>query len=119
VVASVADSELFLSAMTIREIAQGIERERRIDQARAERREQALSRLRSDFAGRIIPVDDEIAAEWGRSVGEKDKHRDDMAYAATARTRGLVLVTRNVKDFAGREVRVLDPFKKSPKIVVA
>lgn len=34
-----------------------------------------------------------------------------MALAATARVHGLVIVTRNVSDFTGRGVRILDPFK--------
>jgi hypothetical protein len=29
---------------------------------------------------------------------------------------GLVLVTRNVADFIGRDVRLLDPFKARPEI---
>jgi hypothetical protein len=52
-----------------------------------------------------------------RLLGEKDKHRDDMALAATARVHGFVLVTRNVADFAGRGVRVLDAFKACPSII--
>jgi hypothetical protein len=39
-----------------------------------------------------------------------------MTLAATAKDHDLVIVTRNVKHFIGRGVRVLDPFKKSPKI---
>jgi predicted nucleic acid-binding protein len=56
---------------------------------------------------------------WLRTVdvGEKDKHRDDMALAATARVQDLVLVTRNVADFRGRNARVLDPFKANPTIM--
>lgn len=59
-----------------------------------------------------------IVAELARLVGQKDKHRDDMALAATARVRGLVLVTRNVADFKGRDVRILDPFQAKPEIVL-
>jgi toxin FitB len=39
-----------------------------------------------------------------------------MTLAATAKVHDLVVVTRNVKDFAGRGVRVLNRFNKSPKI---
>ena len=58
-----------------------------------------------------------MAAEWGRLQGEKDKHRDDLAFVATARVHGCVLATRNVKDVVGRGVRVLDPFKRTPEVV--
>jgi len=42
------------------------------------------------FRDRIIPIDAPIAAELARLVGQKDKHRDDITLAATARVRGLV-----------------------------
>jgi len=58
-----------------------------------------------------VPVDRDVAAEWARLLGEHDRNRDDTALAATARVRGLVVVTRNVRHFRGRSVRVLDPFK--------
>jgi len=37
-----------------------------------------------------------------------------MALAVTARVHDLVLVTRNGKDFVGRDVMVFDPFVKKP-----
>jgi toxin FitB len=37
--------------------------------------------------------------------------------AATCRVRDFVLVTRNIADFRGRGVRVLDPFKARLEIV--
>jgi toxin FitB len=70
------------------------------------------------FKDRIIPIDARIAAEWARLIGQKDKHRDDMALAATARVRRLVLVTRNLADFRGRGVRVVDPFKAKPEVLL-
>jgi hypothetical protein len=30
---------------------------------------------------------------------------------------GLILVTRNVADFRGRKVEVLDPFKSKPRVI--
>ena len=47
-------------------------------------------------------------------LGAKNKDGWDMALAATARVHGLVLVTRNTKDFEGRGVRLLDPFRDRP-----
>jgi toxin FitB len=41
-----------------------------------------------------------------------------MALAATARVRGLVLATRNLADFRGRDVRLLDPFKAKPEVLL-
>jgi hypothetical protein len=46
----------------------------------------------------------------------KDKNQRDRALAATARVRGFVLVTRNIADFRGCGVQVLDPFAKNPVV---
>ncbi|MDP3749701.1 MAG: PIN domain-containing protein [Phenylobacterium sp.] len=85
----------------------------------AEHAQQQLAKLdafEKSYDGRIIPIDGPVAAEWARLLGAKDKNQRDMAIAATARVHGLVIVTRNVKDFEGRGVRVLDPFKSPPEI---
>jgi toxin FitB len=87
--ATVDDSELCISALTIKEIQKGIAREhaRRPTQQTmdAQRR---LDALVPAYRDRIVPIDREIAAEWGRLVGTKAKHNDDMALAATARVKG-------------------------------
>lgn len=91
------------------EMRRGWEARKKQDAAQAAEGLARLVALEAAFNNRIIPIDAPIAAEWARLVGQKDKHRDDMALAATARVRGLVLVTRNVADFKGRDVRVLIP----------
>jgi predicted nucleic acid-binding protein len=103
--------------MTLLEMRRGWEAKRKLDPVRAAEGLARLVAIEATFKDRIIPIDAPIAAEWARLVGEKDKHRDDMALAATARVRGLVLVTRNGADFRGRNVRVLDPFKARPEIL--
>jgi predicted nucleic acid-binding protein len=55
-------------------------------------------------------------AEVARLLGAKEKNQRDMVLAASARLHELVLVTRNVRDFEGRSVRILNPFDKVPKI---
>ena len=105
------EAELYLSAITVLELRRGFERLKVRDPARATRGLAGLDALAADFADRIVPVDAAVAAEWARLLGGKDKDRLDVALAATARVRGLVVVTRNVRHFRGRGVRVLDPFK--------
>jgi toxin FitB len=116
--ATIDDSELCISALTIKEIQEGIAREhaRRPTQQTLDAQDR-LDALVQVYRDRIIPIDREIATEWGRLVGRKTKHNDDMALAATARVKGLVLVTRNVADFQGRGVEVIDPFKKTARII--
>ncbi len=100
------------------ELRRGFERLRARDPARAARGLTALDALATDFADRVVPVDAAVATEWARLLGGKDKDRLDVALAATARVRGLVVATRNVRHFHGRDVRVLDPFKAAPAIMV-
>ena len=115
--ASVDDADLRLSVMTVTEVRRGIVRlaKRKGEAARA--LAERFDELLAAYAGRVVAVDRAVADEWGRLQGEKDKHRDDLAFVATARVHNLVLATRNVEDVRGRGVRVLDPFKKPPVVV--
>lgn len=74
----------------------------------------AIAATEKTFADRIIPVDAAVVEEWTRMLGAKNKDRWDIALAATALVHGLVLVTRNIKDFEGRGVRLLEPFCDPP-----
>jgi len=71
------------------------------------------------FRERILPFDSaaarvyaEIAAErrrTGRPIGEAD-----CQIAAISRSRGADLVTRNVRDFEGTGLNVIDPWSVGP-----
>ena len=74
----------------------------------------AVAALEKAYVGRILAIDAAVVAEWTRLLGTKNKDRWDLALAATARVHDLVLVTRNVDDFLGRGVRLLDPFRDPP-----
>ena len=108
--ASVPGESLYLSVLTVGEIRRGIERLRRRDPAQAAVFEAWLASLRQHYADRLLPVTTEIAEEWGRLNVPDPLPTVDGLLAATARVRGLVLVTRNTADLARTDVRVLDPF---------
>ena len=107
---SVDPHAIHLSVVTLAEIARGIALKRRKNATAAAHLAQWLERLRRDHAARIVPIDDEIALEWGRLAAERPRGAADAAIAATARVRGLTLVTRNVRDFADAGVVVVDPW---------
>jgi predicted nucleic acid-binding protein len=67
------------------------------------------------FGDRILPVTQSIGDCWGVLDGEcqlrgKTLNTADGMIAATALKHGLTVVTRNVKDFAGLGVIVLNPW---------
>jgi predicted nucleic acid-binding protein len=108
--ASVPGESLYLSVLTVGEIRRGMEQLRRRDPAQAAVFEAWLASLRQHYADRLLPVTTEIAEEWGRLNVPDPLPTVDGLLAATARVRGLVLVTRNTADLARTDVRVLDPF---------
>lgn len=115
--ATVDDDDLRLSAATLFEKRRGAEALKRRDADRAAKLLAGIEGLEKAFADRIIPIDTRIVAEWARLLGDRNKNQWDMALAATARVHGFVLVTRNVSDFAGRRVRLLNPFTNPPSEV--
>jgi len=70
--------------------------------------------LEAAYEGRIISIDTAIVAEWTKLLAGSVKDRWDLALVATARVHRLVIVTRNIKDFQGRGVRLLNPFHDPP-----
>jgi len=67
------------------------------------------------FGDRIVPVSVDVLMDWlhlGRRLAEKRAPRPaaDTIIAATARVHGLIVVTRNAKDFAGTGVTVYNPW---------
>ena len=112
--ASVPDADLYVSALVIGEVRQGIERLRRRDPARVEVFEAWLSVLLHDYGDRIVPVTAEVAEEWGRLNVPDPLPVIDGLMAATAKVRGWTLVTRDVGDLARTGVRLLNPFDPRP-----
>jgi hypothetical protein len=107
---SVPAGELFLSALVIGEIRQGVERLARRDQPQATVVERWLSQLLTGYADRIVPVTVEIAQVWGRLTVPNPVPVVDGLLAATALVHNWTLVTRNTADVAATGVRLLDPF---------
>lgn len=108
--ASLADEEVFLSALTLGEIRRGIESIRRRDSAAATVLESWLGRISEAHRDRIVPVDRAIAEEWGRMNAPDPLPVVDGLLAATAKVVGLTLATRNTDDIARSGVSFFNPF---------
>ncbi|MFI9561708.1 type II toxin-antitoxin system VapC family toxin [Nonomuraea endophytica] len=101
---------LYLSTMSVGEIRCGIELRRRRDPQQALVLEHWLARLYQSFQDRIVPVTPEIAEEWGRLNSARPLPTPDGLLAATAKVHGWSIVSRNVKDFVGTGVSIVNPF---------
>ena len=110
---SVRSGELYISVLVVGEIRQGVERLRRRDPAQAEAFDAWLERLLRDYAERVVPVNAEIAEEWGRMNVPDSLSAVAGLMAATAKARGMTFVTPNTADVAGTGVRLLNPFASS------
>lgn len=119
---SIDDDQIFISPVVYREMREGRERQRQkllksggnttqVDAALT-----ALDDFEKEFEDRQVPITFAIERVAAKMMGAKGKNADDVVLAATAHVHDLVIVSRNVNDFVGRGVKVLDPFKKIPKI---
>lgn len=108
---SLSDEDIFLSVLVIGEIRRGIERIRRRDSKSARSLDAWLERLVSAYGNRILPIDRDVAEEWGRATAPGPIPVIDGLIAATARVHGLTLATRNVRDVARTGVVVINPWE--------
>ena len=102
---------LFLSAISVLEIETGVLLAERRDpvQGAALRFWLDLNVLVT-FAGRILPIDTEVALRCARLHVPDPRADRDSLIAATALVHDLTVVTRNVSDFAPTGAAIVDPW---------
>ena len=94
-IAGVSADALFLSAVTVGEIQQGIEITREQDVAKAREIEGWLDQVLASY--RVLPMDAAAFREWARIKHRKSATLfEDAMIAATAAVHRLTVVTRNV-----------------------
>ena len=111
---SVDPSTLYLSVITLGEVMRGIALKRKSDHRAAAHLEESLRKLRHDHSGRILPITDQIAVEWGRIAAQRPRGDADGLIAATAIVHDLIVVTRNIGDFDDTGVSVINPWDHQP-----
>ena len=108
------EQSLYLSTVSIGELRRGFVI-LPVSRRRTELEKWFENDLLPRFRGRILPVTYSIAERWGILSGECQLRGTplnvaDGMIAATALEHDLTVVTRNVKDFAGLGVTVLNPW---------
>jgi predicted nucleic acid-binding protein len=106
--------DVAISVMSVGEIQHGV------SLLPASARRSAIDRwltadLPTQFSGRILPIDMDVAREWGRLSADGLRRGRKLAVVdglllATAAVHGLTLATRNTQHCAGRGVDVVDPW---------
>ena len=106
---------LYLSVVTVTEVEDGIAKARRVGATRTARDlAEWLNALVHLYGDMVLPIDIGVARAAGRLLdAARGQGREpglaDMLIAATAQVHGLSVLTRNLRDFVGCGVRVLDP----------
>jgi hypothetical protein len=107
-----AATDFFLSAITILELERGVLAIQRRDAAQGARLRAWLdNRIRPEFSGRILSVDDAVATRCAHLHVPDRRDEADALIAATALIHGLTVVTRNIRDFEGAGVVLVDPWQ--------
>ena len=105
----IPSSSLFVSAASIGEIQIGIEATRGRDAAKAAEIERWLDGIEQTL--QVAALDAASFRVWARLMQRtSDDHMLDAMIAATAVSRGLTVASRNVRDFTGFGVAVVNPF---------
>jgi toxin FitB len=113
VVEALASDGLFVSVVSIGEIAKGIALLR---ESKNKRELQAwLQTLERHYADRVLPVDLETSHTWGELTATAQKagkivSASDGLIAATARRHGLHVMTRNTEHFEPTGALLLNPW---------
>lgn len=105
---------VYLSVITIGEIQKGVEK-----LPDTESKQTIQEWLHNDlllrFQGRIVPITTSVSLAWGTLTAALERNGRllpviDSLVAAIARDGGYVLVTRNIRDFAGAGIPVINPW---------
>ncbi|MBV8744904.1 MAG: type II toxin-antitoxin system VapC family toxin, partial [Xanthobacteraceae bacterium] len=105
----IADTDLHVSAVTIGELQAGIEITRERDPTKASEIESWLEQLATTY--NVLPMDAQAFRYWAKLMHSRSNDiTEDAMIAATAHVHGLIVVTRNVRDFDRLGVRTVNPF---------
>lgn len=105
-------SECWLSVLTLMEIRNGTQRIRKADPEFARKLDTWYQgELLGFYSGRILPVTLEVCETRADFSSDRTLPELDALLAATAKQHNLTLVTRNLKDFEGLGIDLINPWE--------
>lgn len=109
-------ADIGTTAITAAELLYGVAR-LPDGQRKARLAEAVHNLLDQDFESRVAPFDAAAAARYAVVVVDREKNGRpisvaDAQIAAICRTLGATLATRNIRDFEGTGIELLDPWQK-------
>jgi predicted nucleic acid-binding protein len=108
---AVDTNDLFISSISLHELEVGVLlAERRDPPQGVHLRAWLETRAIPGFAGRILDVDAAVAKRAAKFHVPDPRPINDAFIAATALVHGMTLVTRNVSDFTGTGVKLINPW---------
>jgi len=105
------DQALFVSVVSIGEIAKGIAQQDKRNREFAKTLRQWLEKLLLLYKERILPIDIPIAKRWGELSVQANNSGADILLAATALEHNLTIVTRNEKHFPLTDLKIINPWQ--------
>jgi predicted nucleic acid-binding protein len=108
---TVDPAETFISSVVLHELEIGVRLVEHNDTVAGKvLRNWLENTVLTTFSGRILPLDEAPAVQAARWHVPDPKPINDAYIAATALTRRMTLVTRNIKDFEGMGVALVNPW---------
>jgi toxin FitB len=109
-----SDTALYLTAITVAELLYGVAR-LPDGQRKTNLSVSIEALLAEDFEHRVAPFDETAAAHYANIVVSRERvgrpiSTADAQIAATCRSYGAILVTRNVDDFADTGIVIVNPW---------
>jgi toxin FitB len=117
--ATVKDTQLYISVVSLMEKRKGIEllRPRKPDVAIEIERD--MNEMIAEMGERILPIDAAIADRWGHILApnpQKNRTTVCMDAAIAASAVGVYwIATNNVDDFRGLGLNIINPFRNPPE----
>lgn len=101
----------FISSMTILELERGALLKRRKDPVQGEILcDWIENQVIANFESRILPISLAVVRQCAKLHIPNPRPEFDALIAATSMQYNLALVTRNIKDFEGLPIRLINPF---------